>query len=60
MQFCLKENTRMTVKKRKARLSALSSMFRRQAGVSLQTRRAGYILPLTALRGLENRKQEID
>jgi len=45
----------MMVKKRKTRLSALSSIFRLQAGVFLQTRRAGSILPLTALKGLENR-----
>jgi hypothetical protein len=56
MQFCLKENIRMMVKKRKARLCALSSIFRLQAGVFFQTRRAGSILPLTALKGLENRK----
>ncbi|MEM9470449.1 MAG: hypothetical protein AAGA00_00735 [Pseudomonadota bacterium] len=46
----------MTVKQRKAMLSAWSSIFRRQAGVFLQTRRAGSILPLTALKGLENRQ----
>jgi hypothetical protein len=60
MQFCLKENTRMTVKKRKARLCALSSIFRLQAGVFLQTRRAGSILPLTALKGLENQTVSCD
>jgi hypothetical protein len=54
MQFCLKANIRMMVKKRKARLCALSSSFRLQAGVCFQTRRAGSILPLTALKGLEN------
>ena len=54
MQLCLKKNIRMTVKKRKARLCALSSIFRLQAGVFLQTRRAGSILPLTALKELEN------
>ena len=56
MQFCLNENIRMTVKQRKARLTALPSIFRLQAGVFLQTRRAGSILPLTALKGLENRQ----
>ena len=50
----------MTVKKRKARLCALSSIFRRQAGVFLQTRRAGSILPLTALKYLENRTVSFD
>ena len=45
----------MMEKQRKARLCALSSIFRLQAGVFLQTRRAGSILPLTALKGLENR-----
>jgi len=56
MQFCLNENIRMMDKMRKAKLCALSSFFRPQAGVFLQTRRAGSILPLTALKGLENRK----
>jgi hypothetical protein len=60
MQFCLKENNRMMVKKRKARLCALSSIFRLQAGVFLQTRRAGSILPLTSLKGLENRTVSLD
>jgi len=46
----------MTVKKHKARLCALSSIFRLQAGVFLQTRKAVSILPLTALKGLENRE----
>jgi hypothetical protein len=60
MQFCLKENIRMMVKKRKARLCALSSISRLQAGVFLQTRRAGSILLLTALKGLENRTVSCD
>jgi len=60
MQFCLKENIRMMVKKRKARLCALSSIFRLQAGVFLQTRMAGSILPLTALKGLENQTVSFD
>jgi hypothetical protein len=60
MQFCLNENMRMTVKQRKARLCALPSIFRLQAGVFLQTRRAGSILPLTALKGLENRTVSCD
>ena len=46
----------MMVKKRKARLCALLSIFRLQAGVFLQTQRAGSILPLPALKGLENHK----
>ncbi len=56
MQFCLKENIRMMVKQRKARLSALSSIFYHHSDVFLQTRRAGSILPLTALKRLENRE----
>jgi len=60
MQFCLKENIRMMLKKRKARLCAFSSIFRLQAGVFLQTQRAGSILPLTALKGLENRTVSCD
>jgi hypothetical protein len=60
MQFCLKENIRMMLKKRKARHCALSSIFRLQTGVFLQTRRAGSILPLTALQGLENRTVSFD
>jgi hypothetical protein len=56
MQFCLKENSRMMVKKRKTRLCAFSSIFRLQADVFLQTRKAGSILPLPALKGLENHK----
>jgi len=60
MQFCLKENIRMMVKKRKTRLHAISSIFRLQAGVFFQTRRAGSILPLTSLKGLENHKVSFD
>jgi hypothetical protein len=60
MQFCLKENIRMVLKKRKTRLFAFSSIFRLQAGVFFQTRRAGSILPLTALKGLENRAVSCD
>ena len=41
------------MKRRKIRLFALSSSFRLQASVLLQTRRAGSILPMTALKGLE-------
>ena len=54
MQFCLLESSRMMMKKRKIRLLALLSIFRLQASVFLQTRRAGSILPLTSLNGLEN------
>ena len=50
----------MTMKKRKTGLCALSSIFRLQAGVFLQTRRAGPILPLTSLKGLENRTVSFD
>jgi len=46
----------MMVKKRKTRLYAFSSIFRLQASVFLQTRRAGSILPLTSLKGLEDHK----
>ncbi len=46
----------MTMKKRKTRLFAFSSIFRLQAIAVLQTRRAGSILPLTSLKGLENHK----
>jgi len=60
MQFCLKENIRMMLKKRKTRLCAFSSIFRLQAGVFFQTRRAGSILPLTALKSLENRTVSFD
>ncbi len=60
MQFCLKETSRMMLKKRKTRLCAFSSIFRLQAGVFLQTRRAGSILPLTSLKGLENHKVSSD
>jgi hypothetical protein len=60
MQFCLKENIRMMVKKRKTRLCAFASIFRLQASVFFQTRRAGSILPLTSLKGLENRTVSFD
>jgi hypothetical protein len=50
----------MTVKKHKTRLGAFSSIFRLQAGVFFQTRRAGSVLPLTALKGLENRMVSCD
>ncbi len=60
MQFCLKENIRVMVKKRKARLFCLFEHFRLQASVFLQTLRAGFILPLTALKGLENRMVSFD
>jgi hypothetical protein len=46
----------MMVKQRKATLSALTSIFRLQAGAFVKTRRAGSILPLTTLKGLENRQ----
>jgi hypothetical protein len=58
--FFLKENIRMMEKKRKIRLCAISSIFRLQAGVFFQTRRAGSILPLTSLKGLENRTVSYD
>ena len=46
MQFCLKENIRMMVKKRKTRLCAFSSIFRLQAGVFFQTLKGGvYFAP---------------
>ena len=46
----------MLIKKRKSRRCAFSSIFRLQAGIFFQTRRAGSILPLTSLKGLENHK----
>ncbi len=46
----------MMLNKRKTRLCAFSSIFRLQATGFLQTRRAGSILPLTSLKGLENHK----
>jgi len=46
MQFCLKENSRMMLKKRKTRLCAFSSTFRLQAGVFFQTLKGGvYFAP---------------
>jgi len=60
MQLCLNENSRMMLKKRKIRLFAFSSIFRLQADVFLQTQRVGSILPLTALKSLENRTVSCD
>jgi hypothetical protein len=60
MQFCLKENIRMMVKKRKITLCAFSSIFRLQASVFFQTRRAGSSLLLASLKGLENRTVSCD
>jgi hypothetical protein len=60
MQFCLKENIRMMVKKRKTRLCAFSSIFRLQASVFFQIRRTEDILPLASLKGLENRTVSCD
>ena len=41
MQFCLKENIRMVMKKRKTRLCAFSSIFRLQASVFLSNPKGG-------------------
>ena len=56
MHFCLKENTRMMIKKCKTRPFAFSGSFRLQASGYLQTRWAASISPLTWLKGLENHK----
>ena len=50
----------MMMKKRKTMLCAFSSIFQLQASVFLQTRKAGSILPLTSLKGLENRTVSFD
>jgi len=50
----------MMLKMRKTRPFAFSSNVRPQASAFLETRRAGSILPLTSLRGLENHKVSFD